>query len=87
MSGEGSGTGGIDRVNGEIEGAKREYKWRKERGERYWSQELWLNSICSIWLSCLSAPLEVNVFLHWVIDPTLLDLGVGVTMGMKKSRK
>lgn len=33
--------------------------------------ELWLNSVCSIWLSCLSAPLEVNVFLHWVIDPTL----------------
>lgn len=41
--------------------------------ERYWfwSEELWLYSICSIRFSCLSAPLEVKVFLHQVIDPAL----------------
>lgn len=44
---------------------------RREGGIGFWSCELWLNSVCSIRLSCLSAPLEVNVFLHWVIDPTL----------------
>lgn len=51
----------------EEEGRRR----RREGGIGFWSYELWLNSVCSIRLSCLSAPLEVNVFLHWVIDPTL----------------
>lgn len=56
--------------DGEIESTGR-IRVAKIGGWGFWSWELWLNSVCSIWLSCLSAPLEVNVFLHWVIDPTV----------------